>query len=113
MVSSRCVSGLSIGWRPVSASPTRTKASIAAQCAGSPHNRDRAAASLSASRLVLPTGSTNLLALSDAAARSRLWGEPAHWAAMLAFVLVGLAETGRQPIDNPDTHLELTMVHEG
>jgi formate hydrogenlyase subunit 4 len=22
-------------------------------------------------------------------------------------------ETGRQPIDNPDTHLELTMVHEG
>ena len=24
-----------------------------------------------------------------------------------------LAETGRQPVDNPDTHLELTMVHEG
>jgi len=22
-------------------------------------------------------------------------------------------ETGRQPIDNPDTHLELTMIHEG
>ena len=61
----------------------------------------------------LPVGSTNLLALSGAAARSRVWGEPAHWAAMLAFVLVGLAEVGRQPIDNPDTHLELTMVHEG
>jgi len=26
---------------------------------------------------------------------------------------VALTETGRQPIDNPDTHLELTMVHEG
>ena len=24
-----------------------------------------------------------------------------------------IAETGRQPVDNPDTHLELTMVHEG
>ena len=39
--------------------------------------------------------------------------EPAHWAAALAFGLVALAETGRQPVDNPDTHLELTMVHEG
>ena len=61
----------------------------------------------------LPVGSTNLLALSGAASRSRVWGEPAHWAAMLAFVLVGVAEVGRQPIDTPDTHLELTMVHEG
>jgi formate hydrogenlyase subunit 4 len=24
-----------------------------------------------------------------------------------------LAEAGRQPFDNPDTHLELTMIHEG
>ena len=24
-----------------------------------------------------------------------------------------VAETGRQPVDNPDTHLELTMIHEG
>ena len=63
--------------------------------------------------VVLPAGSTSLIALSDAAARPQVWGEPAHWAALLAFVLVMLAETGRQPIDNPDTHLELTMVHEG
>ena len=34
-------------------------------------------------------------------------------AAALAFCLVIVAETGRQPVDNPDTHLELTMVHEG
>ena len=33
--------------------------------------------------------------------------------AMLAFLIVLIAETGRIPVDNPDTHLELTMVHEG
>ena len=27
-------------------------------------------------------------------------------------ILVAIAETGRIPIDNPTTHLELTMVHE-
>ena len=32
--------------------------------------------------------------------------------AFLAFVLIALAETGRVPVDNPDTHLELTMIHE-
>ncbi|MBI2969549.1 MAG: NADH-quinone oxidoreductase subunit H [Gammaproteobacteria bacterium] len=31
---------------------------------------------------------------------------------LLALVLVGIAETGRVPVDNPATHLELTMVHE-
>lgn len=63
--------------------------------------------------LALPGASTDLVALSASAAHSGVWGEPAHWAAALAFGLVVLAETGRQPIDNPDTHLELTMVHEG
>src|SRR5258706_16391450 len=29
------------------------------------------------------------------------------------FRSVVIAETGRQPVDNPDTHLELTMIHEG
>ncbi|OGT31872.1 MAG: formate hydrogenlyase [Gammaproteobacteria bacterium RBG_16_51_14] len=32
--------------------------------------------------------------------------------AFLAMVLVGIAETGRIPVDNPATHLELTMLHE-
>ena len=32
--------------------------------------------------------------------------------AFIAFVLISLAETGRIPVDNPATHLELTMVHE-
>jgi formate hydrogenlyase subunit 4 len=61
----------------------------------------------------LPAGSTDLVAMSTAAAGGDIWGEPAHWCGALAFALVVLVETGRQPIDNPDTHLELTMIHEG
>ncbi|MBI5187029.1 MAG: NADH-quinone oxidoreductase subunit H [Nitrospinae bacterium] len=30
----------------------------------------------------------------------------------LAFIFIALAETGRVPVDNPATHLELTMLHE-
>jgi formate hydrogenlyase subunit 4 len=63
--------------------------------------------------LALPLHSTDLVSMSHAANLSWVWSEPAHWAAALAFCLVVLAETGRQPVDNPDTHLELTMVHEG
>jgi formate hydrogenlyase subunit 4 len=62
---------------------------------------------------VLPVGSTDLVAMSAAANGSAIWGQPAHWCAAAAFGLVILVETGRQPIDNPDTHLELTMIHEG
>jgi formate hydrogenlyase subunit 4 len=32
--------------------------------------------------------------------------------ALLAFIMVHLTETGRVPVDNPATHLELTMIHE-
>lgn len=30
----------------------------------------------------------------------------------LGFAIVAVTETGRIPMDNPDTHLELTMIHE-
>jgi len=33
--------------------------------------------------------------------------------AFAALAVVVVAETGRVPVDNPDTHLELTMIHEG
>ncbi len=33
--------------------------------------------------------------------------------ALLALLILVPAETGRIPVDNPDTHLELTMLHEG
>jgi len=32
--------------------------------------------------------------------------------ALAALFIVTLAETGRVPVDNPATHLELTMIHE-
>lgn len=60
-----------------------------------------------------PAGSAALAAMSDAAGGAAIWSEPAHWCGAAAFGLVVLFETGRQPIDNPDTHLELTMIHEG
>jgi formate hydrogenlyase subunit 4 len=37
---------------------------------------------------------------------------PAGLLAVVALVVVVLAETGRLPVDNPSTHLELTMIHE-
>jgi formate hydrogenlyase subunit 4 len=60
-----------------------------------------------------PTHSTDLVAIAGAAAGLHVWGEPGHWCGAIAFALVVSLETGRQPIDNPDTHLELTMIHEG
>jgi formate hydrogenlyase subunit 4 len=36
-----------------------------------------------------------------------------HILAFTSLAMVALAETGRMPIDNPTTHLELTMIHEG
>ncbi|HWK29253.1 MAG TPA: NADH-quinone oxidoreductase subunit H [Solirubrobacter sp.] len=60
-----------------------------------------------------PAHSTDLDAMRAATAGWEIWSEPSHWCALLAFALVIVAETGRQPVDNPDTHLELTMIHEG
>jgi formate hydrogenlyase subunit 4 len=58
-------------------------------------------------------GSTNLPAIVAAGAEhgSRL-ASPASLLAAVALAVVVLAETGRLPVDNPATHLELTMVHE-
>src|SRR2546425_650393 len=38
--------------------------------------------------------------------------DPSHALAFAAMFIVLLAETGRIPVDNPATHLELTMIHE-
>jgi formate hydrogenlyase subunit 4 len=58
-------------------------------------------------------GVTNLPAIVAAGAShgGRL-ASPASLLAAVALALVVLAETGRLPVDNPATHLELTMVHE-
>lgn len=43
------------------------------------------------------------------------WGffNPAYWLTFVSMLIVLITETGRIPVDNPDTHLELTMIHEG
>jgi formate hydrogenlyase subunit 4 len=61
----------------------------------------------------LGTGTTDLPAMIAGTAGTGVWTTPALALGALAFALVVVAETGRQPVDNPDTHLELTMIHEG
>jgi formate hydrogenlyase subunit 4 len=57
--------------------------------------------------------STNLSEMLQAA-QGPTWRllNPAHVLAFAALFIVLLAETGRIPVDNPATHLELTMIHE-
>ncbi|MEZ4521637.1 MAG: NADH-quinone oxidoreductase subunit H [Thermomicrobiales bacterium] len=58
--------------------------------------------------VALPGGSTSLTALVGSG-----WPGASDAAAFVGLMIVAIAETGRIPVDNPDTHLELTMVHEG
>lgn len=59
-------------------------------------------------------GSTNLSHMVHEAALGPTWKllNPVHVLAFAALFIVLLAETGRLPVDNPATHLELTMIHE-
>ncbi|MDB5925079.1 MAG: formate hydrogenlyase subunit 4 [Betaproteobacteria bacterium] len=56
--------------------------------------------------------STSLNAIADALAHRQFAIYPSLAFAAVAFVMVLLAENARIPIDNPSTHLELTMIHE-
>ena len=69
---------------------------------------------LSLAVVVATAGSTDLgsIAVQGAAAGPALLAPPLLLAAA-AFGIVAIAETGHEPVDNPDTHLELTMIHEG
>ena len=63
--------------------------------------------------LVLRAGTTDLGGVVERLGRSpELALNPGHLLAFVAFFIVMLAETGRLPVDNPATHLELTMIHE-
>jgi formate hydrogenlyase subunit 4 len=63
--------------------------------------------------MAVGAGSTNL---GEIVARTLSHPEatlgPGHLMAFAALFIVMLAETGRIPVDNPATHLELTMIHE-
>ncbi|MBV6468366.1 MAG: Formate hydrogenlyase subunit 4 [Nitrospirae bacterium] len=69
---------------------------------------------LSILAIALTAGSTNLSTIvhQSASLEGGLLVPPPHLMALAALFIVTLAETGRVPVDNPATHLELTMIHE-
>ena len=60
----------------------------------------------------LVSKSTSLSHISAVISQGHSLLRPSLVFALLAFILIALAETGRIPVDNPATHLELTMIHE-
>ncbi len=62
--------------------------------------------------LAMNASSTNLSTVIAHLAQSHFVLYPSLIFSSMGFILVALAETGRIPIDNPATHLELTMIHE-
>jgi len=63
--------------------------------------------------LSIQAGTSNLPAIVAATVTHPAWAaNPERLLALVALVIVVVAETGRIPVDNPATHLELTMVHE-
>lgn len=63
--------------------------------------------------LALTTGSTSLGAIAGTVLKTPAYAiGPGHALAFAAFLIALIAETGRLPVDNPSTHLELTMIHE-
>jgi formate hydrogenlyase subunit 4 len=63
---------------------------------------------------VIASGSTDLgVIAATGVASGASWLTPSLLLGAAAFAIAAVAETGHEPFDNPDTHLELTMVHEG
>jgi formate hydrogenlyase subunit 4 len=62
--------------------------------------------------LALTVGSTQLSTMASYMLSSGVGLRVSLGLALIALMMVALAENGRIPVDNPATHLELTMVHE-
>jgi formate hydrogenlyase subunit 4 len=63
--------------------------------------------------IALRAGSTGLSEMIQRSiADPLLLLNPGHVLAFFSLFIVAIAETGRLPVDNPSTHLELTMIHE-
>lgn len=63
--------------------------------------------------IALRAGSTGLSEMiNHSVADPLVLLNPSHLLAFSSLFIVALAETGRLPVDNPSTHLELTMIHE-
>ncbi len=62
--------------------------------------------------VAMTASTTNLSEATLFTLNSGLVLRPSFIFAVLGLMMVAVAETGRVPVDNPATHLELTMVHE-
>ena len=62
--------------------------------------------------LTMTAHSTNLATVVEYQLTGASLLRPSYIFALAGLVLVAIAETGRIPVDNPTTHLELTMTHE-
>jgi formate hydrogenlyase subunit 4 len=62
--------------------------------------------------LALVAGSTQLSTMASFLASGQAGLRVSLGLALIALVMVAIAENARIPVDNPATHLELTMVHE-
>lgn len=62
--------------------------------------------------LTMTASTTNLSFAIQHVLEEGLVLRPSFIFALFALILVAVAETGRIPVDNPATHLELTMIHE-
>lgn len=62
--------------------------------------------------LALVAGSTQLSTVAAVLATPEVGLRVSLGMALIALIMVAIAENARIPVDNPATHLELTMVHE-
>ena len=62
--------------------------------------------------LALIAGSTQLSTMAGYLASGEVGLRVSLGMALIALIMVAIAENARIPVDNPATHLELTMVHE-
>jgi len=62
--------------------------------------------------LALVAGSTQLSTIADTMLSSHVGLRVSLGLALVGLIIVAIAENARIPVDNPATHLELTMVHE-
>jgi formate hydrogenlyase subunit 4 len=83
-------------------------------------SREALVSTLAEAPLLLALMALAMLAQTASIANMVLWTtkqdffelSAVHTLAFAAMALVAVAETGRIPVDNPTTHLELTMIHE-
>ncbi|MDQ6976345.1 MAG: NADH-quinone oxidoreductase subunit H [Mariprofundaceae bacterium] len=62
--------------------------------------------------LAIGAHSTNLSTMIEHTLSTPLLIQPSIAFSLIAMLMIAIAETGRIPIDNPTTHLEVTMIHE-